>query len=86
MFIKQMIKVIVYTHGLHHKPLKFIVPPDLNASGLLLVVRKRVKLQPHQAIFLFQGHSLINAGQCIATLPKRHGIIYIDLALENTFG
>ncbi len=82
-------KVIVYTHKLHHKPFKLLVPNYLQVSGLLLVIRKKIKLQSHQAIFLFQDQQLIHAGQYIALLPKRlkpYDTVHIDVALENTFG
>ena len=68
------------------KPLKFLVPLDILVAGLVLVVRKRVKLQPHQAIFLFQGPSLVNTGLYVAHLPRQDGIVHLTLSLENTFG
>lgn len=72
---------------------KYLVEPDMKVSQLVLVFRRRVKLRPEQAIYLFIGNELVNVNSTIrevyhqAQLAKdADGFLYIVYALENTFG
>jgi GABA(A) receptor-associated protein len=72
---------------------KYLVEPDMKISQLVLVFRRRIKLRPEQAIYLFINNELINVNSTInevyhhAQLAKdADGFLYIVYALENTFG
>jgi len=70
---------------------KFLVPADLTIGQFVYVIRKRIKLTPEQAIFLF-----VNKGTLpptVATLQKVYsqhmdedGFLYMTYSGENTFG
>ena len=70
---------------------KFLVPSDLTVGQFVLVVRKRVMLEPEKAIFLFIGDNSIppNAA-AMADLYNKHkdedGFLYVRYSGENTFG
>ncbi len=70
---------------------KFLVPYDYTMNSLMYVLRKRLpQLQPHQAIFVFVGHTLIPANEPLYNVYEQHrspdGLLRITYALENTFG
>jgi len=70
---------------------KFLVPRDLTMGQLQYVVRKRIKLGPEKALFLFVGgscaptHELVSnvfeECQCPDTL-----FLYVEYSLESVFG
>lgn len=69
---------------------KFITPHDLTVGQLMYVIRKRIKLNPDQAIFLFiKGQTPANS----ILLPSLYeeykdtdGWLRIKYTGENTFG
>eukprot|EP00088_Acartia_fossae_P064479 TRINITY_DN79333_c0_g1_i1.p2 TRINITY_DN79333_c0_g1~~TRINITY_DN79333_c0_g1_i1.p2 ORF type:complete len:124 (-),score=37.26 TRINITY_DN79333_c0_g1_i1:28-399(-) len=69
---------------------KFLVPSDLTVGQFVLVVRKRVMLEPEKAIFLFIGDSVPPNGAHMADLYAKHkdedGFLYVKYSGENTFG
>jgi GABA(A) receptor-associated protein len=69
---------------------KFLVPKDLSMGEFLYVIRKRIKLQPEKAIFLFCNDTLPNSSGIISKLYNEQknadGFVYINYASENTFG
>ena len=70
---------------------KFLVPPDLSMAQFVLVIRKRVKLPPQQALYVFvNSDTLAPTSALISHLYEQHkaddGFLYMTYTGENTFG
>ena len=69
---------------------KYLVPRDLTMGQFLYVVRKRLKLAPEKALFLFVNGTIPSTASLIADIYQRHrdndGYLYVTYAQENTFG
>ena len=70
---------------------KFLVPEMLTVGQFMFIVRKRLRLDPGQAIFFFVGGQFLpTASVDMVTLYKDYkdedGLLYILYATENTFG
>ena len=71
---------------------KFLVPPHLTMGQFVYVVRKRVKLDATQAIFMYISHRNILAptSMTLSQLYEEHkhedGFLYVCYSGENTFG
>ena len=70
---------------------KYLVPKDMTVAQFMVVIRKKIKLDPTKAVFVFVGHSILppNAAT-FSELYTNHahsdGILYVNFAVENTFG
>lgn len=69
---------------------KYLVPRDLIVGQLMYVLRKRLKLEPHQALYLFAGTMLpcnVLRIDALHHLQKDDDqFLYLTYSLENTFG
>jgi len=69
---------------------KFLVPRDLNMNQFVYIIRKRIKLDKSQSIFLMVNGSLCPSNTPISVIYEDHkdkdGFLYIKYASENTFG
>lgn len=69
---------------------KYLVPSDLTAGQFLYVVRKRMKLAPEKAIFIFVNNTLPPSGdlmsQIYANYKDEDGFLYVVYSGESTFG
>lgn len=69
---------------------KFLVPEEMTTGQLVFIVRKRIKLPPEQAIFVFVAGRLPPTSAKLADLYRKHkdvdGMLYCVYASENTFG
>ena len=69
---------------------KYLVPNDLTVGQFQYVIRKRIKMQPEKALFVFIGNILPPTSQLISSVYKEHldedGFLYINYSGENTFG
>jgi GABA(A) receptor-associated protein len=69
---------------------KYLVPSDLTVGQFLFVVRKRMKLSPEKAIFLFINNIIPNSTELISQMYKQYkdedGFLYIVYSGESTFG
>jgi GABA(A) receptor-associated protein len=69
---------------------KYLVPSDLTAGQFLYVIRKRMKLAPEKAIFIFINNTLPPSGDLMSQLYKNHrdedGFLYVAYSGESTFG
>jgi GABA(A) receptor-associated protein len=69
---------------------KFLVPRDLTMGQFLLVIRKRIKLQPEQAIFTFINNTLPPVHETMENLynqmKDKDGFLYVVYSGESTFG
>jgi len=69
---------------------KYLIPGDLTCGQFAYVIRKRIKLPPEQAVYLFVN-GVIPAMSClISSLYHEYkdtdGFLYVTYASENTFG
>jgi GABA(A) receptor-associated protein len=69
---------------------KYLVPKDLNMNQFTFIIRKRIKLDSSQAIFLMINNSLCpsntNIGEIYEDNHDEDGFLYITYSSENTFG
>lgn len=69
---------------------KFLVPGDMTVGQFIYIIRKRIKLNPDQAIFIFVNNVLPPTSHVISTLYQEHknedGFLYISYTGESTFG
>jgi len=69
---------------------KYLVPKDLTFSQFIYVIRKRIKLQPEQAIFIFVNNSLPAAASLMSQTYEEHadecGFLFCVYSGEATFG
>jgi len=68
---------------------KFLVPFDFTIGQFMFVVRRRMKLAPEKAIFLFINNKLYNSSQLISNIydnNNENGVLYVTYTSENTFG
>jgi len=70
---------------------KFLVPGDLTIGQFICIVRKRIKLNDTESVFLFINNNIVPAtSSTIATIYEEHldedGFLYITYCNENVFG
>jgi len=70
---------------------KYLLPSNLTIGQFILIIRKQIKLESSNAIFLFVDNNIIP--QTIETIEKlyskyadKDGFLYITYCSENTFG
>lgn len=87
------IPVIAEVQGDRLPPLekkKYLVPAELTVGQFMFVLRKRIVLQPDQAIFLFCDSKVPPAtmmmSQLYAESCEPDGFLYLAVTGENTFG
>jgi GABA(A) receptor-associated protein len=92
---KDRVPIIVEISDSNNKELslnkcKYLVPFDLTVSQFLYVIRKRIKLTPEIALFVFFNNSLPPSSETIGSVYKHHkdrdGFLYAVISLESTFG
>ncbi|KAI3419250.1 uncharacterized protein J3R85_013240 [Psidium guajava] len=69
---------------------KFLVPADITAGQLVYVVRKRIKLSPEKALFIFVKNTLPPTASLMAAIYEEFkdedGFLYLTYSGENSFG
>jgi len=69
---------------------KYLVPIDLTLGQFIYVIRKRMKISPEQAIFIFCNEILpptsILMGDLYKTYSDKDDLLNLTYNLENTFG
>jgi len=69
---------------------RYLVPSDLTVGQFVYVIRKRIKLSPEKAIFIFVGNVLPPTASMMSTVYESNkdedGFLYITYSGENTFG
>merc|ERR1711879_1120318 len=69
---------------------KYLVPCDLSVGQFVYVIRKRIKLAPEKAIFIFVGDVLPSTAALMSQIYEDHkdedGFLYVTYSGENTFG
>lgn len=69
---------------------KFLVPEDLTVGQFVYVVRRRIKLNPEKAIFIFFQNVLPPTAALVSSIyddyKDEDGFLYCLYSGENTFG
>jgi GABA(A) receptor-associated protein len=71
---------------------KFLVPSDIVLGQFIQIIRKRINLNPVNAIFTFIGekHRLFNITDLLSKIyvdnKDEDGFLYVYYTSENTFG
>jgi GABA(A) receptor-associated protein len=69
---------------------KYLVPQELTVSQFLYVIRKRLKLPPETALFMFADKHTVNLNDTMEKIYTCHHasdmFIYLIIKGENTFG
>jgi GABA(A) receptor-associated protein len=69
---------------------KFLVPSDLSVGQFVYVIRKRIKITPEKAIFVFVDNTLPPTAELMSVLYKDKvdpdGFLYAVYAGESCFG
>ena len=69
---------------------KYLVPSDLTVGQFVYVIRKRIKLEPREAIFIFINNTMPSTAALMSQLYEDNkdedGFLYVTYSGENTFG
>ncbi|KAG6579417.1 Autophagy-related protein 8f, partial [Cucurbita argyrosperma subsp. sororia] len=69
---------------------KYLVPADLTVGQFVYVIRRRIKLSPEKAIFIFVDNVLPPTGAIMSAIYEEKkdedGFLYVTYSGENTFG
>jgi len=69
---------------------KYLVPADLTVGQFHYVIRKRIKLAPEKALFLFCSNSIPPNAALMSTVYEEQkdedGFLYVQYSGESTFG
>ena len=69
---------------------KYLVPKDLNMNQFVYIIRKRIKLDKSQSIFLMINNTICPSNKPIGVVYEENkdddGFLYIKYTSENTFG
>ena len=70
---------------------KFLIPGDLTMGQVIYIVRKRIKLDETESVFLFVNDSILPpTSSTISSIYDEHkdedGFLYISYCNENVFG
>lgn len=69
---------------------KYLVPKDMTMGQFVFVIRKRIKLDTSQALFVMVNNSLESSNKLLGEVyddkAGKDGFLYITYTSENTFG
>ena len=69
---------------------KYLVPTCLTVGQFLYVIRKRIKLPPEKALFVFINGIIPSTSELLGVIYENHKdkdqFLYIEYSGENTFG
>lgn len=69
---------------------KYLVPSDITVGQFMYVLRRRIKLESSQAIFIYCNNKILGGiqtmGDAYAKLKDKDGFLYLHISTENTFG
>lgn len=74
-----------------HDKKKFLVPRDITMGQFLYIIRRKFKLAPTKAVFIFVDGSILvpsstNIGSVYNENKNDDGFLYLLISDENTFG
>jgi GABA(A) receptor-associated protein len=69
---------------------KYLIPSDVTVGQFIFVIRKRLKLKPEEAIFIFINNTIPPTCSLLSMVYAQHkeedGFLYVTYSGENTFG
>ena len=70
---------------------KYLIPGDLTLAQFMQVIRKKIKLAPEKAIFIFtENNKLVKISEPLYSIYKQYkntdDFLYLTYYEENTFG
>lgn len=69
---------------------KYLCPGDLSCGQFSYVIRKRTKLKPEEAMFMFVNNTIPATSELMSCVYDEHkdedGFLYILLSKESVFG
>lgn len=69
---------------------KYLVPCDLTVGQFVYVIRRRIKLSPEKAIFIFVNNVLPPTAALMSSVYEEHksddNFLYVTYSGENSFG
>jgi len=69
---------------------KYLVPRNMTMSQFSFVIRKRIKLEPYQAIFITVNSLLVASSKSLSEVYEENkdedGFLYVVYTSEHTFG
>jgi GABA(A) receptor-associated protein len=69
---------------------KYLAPYDLTVGQFIFIIRRRMKLNPDEAIFIFVNGLIIPTSAMVGNVYDYYkdpdGFLYIQYSKENTFG
>lgn len=69
---------------------KFLVPSDMTLGQFSFIVRKRIKLKPEEAMYIFINDKLLVMTMLMSSIYKENketdGFLYVSYCSEATFG
>ena len=69
---------------------KFLVPSDLTFGQFFFIIRKRIDLNPEEAVFIFVNNKIVPMSSLMSSVYKENkdidGFLYAYYTLENTYG
>ncbi len=69
---------------------KYLVPGDLTIGQFIYIIRKRIKLKPEEALFVFTNNTLVPTSALLSNIytsnKDQDNFIYFQYSGENTFG
>ena len=69
---------------------KYLVPSDLTVGQFVYVIRKRIKLAPERAIYIFARNKIPPTSALMSTIYENNksddGFLYVTYGGESTFG
>jgi len=69
---------------------KYLVPQSLSVAQFIYILRKRIKLQPDEALFIFFNNNLSTSSSLISEIYNNNknsdNFLYATISLESTFG
>ena len=69
---------------------KYLCPRDLSFANFMYVIRKRMKLEPEKALYLFVNDKMIPCSKVLGEIYEKEknadGFLYIRYGGETTFG
>ena len=69
---------------------KFLTPKDLTLGQFIYVIRKRIKLDSTEALFIMVNNKVLPSKSCLGEIYNKDkdedGFLYVIYTSENTFG
>ena len=69
---------------------KYLVPMDITVGQFVYVIRKRIRLTPEKALFVFVNNTLPPTASLLSAVHSENkdedGFLYCQVSSESTFG